>query len=824
MYRRDEFENLLELGPVTAPNFDLNRCVVFDVEIYQGRWCVGFLGPDRRGKVVTFVVDGDALKLAEVLNRLAERNLILVGYNSLRFDIPVMKGILSGLDPYQLAQEIIRADEVPRAVAKLPDLGCDHIDLSFRLRRGGAIPRLKGVAANLGRRRLQELPYPPDMVLNDDQWAAVKEYNATDLGHTWALLEWFAPELQALASLSQELGGDLRSTPTPRVCEVVFLDAYKRQHGVEPSMPERPLEVAYRPFDGVIRPKTPDAGAWYDKVVEQPLPVVMQGGRPKVQIPQVTFAIGDLMLSVGAGGLHSVDKAGVYYSTRKYRLLSVDVASFYPSLIATKQIFPRSYGGTGAGTYRTILDRRLSLKQQAKTEADPDERERLAVQADALKLVLNSAFGKFGDQYSTLFDPAAMIAVTLTGQLMLIDLIERLTEAGVRVLSVNTDGLFVRVPRRENGWRRVIDEWQRDTQMHLQVDQLKRLAILATNRFATLDCKGGIKRKGDGVKGSLSPLAAPNTLIVNDAVVAALLLDIPPESTVAACQDPIRFCGVTRRSSKVVEAVVLDEKINEESAVPKVSRWYKAKGSSCRILHRLHGGRHTTPANALGIRLALDVADGALPDDLDRSWYIEQAREVIQSVPGYRHRSKTRLRGNSLALQAFNHGLLPIPKRGEALFPGSDPKSPTLLWEWHEAKTLGCYTGPKAGILVLDIDDPVKFRKFVDRGSSPLFREQWRDLDGCLVSAQGEVTAKDVRAGRARGKLIFRLVGDKQHPLTRVSVSHWMETRGVAVFYGKGLPSVLGDHPSGETYQLVGNLSDAPEWLVEELTPKRKVR
>ena len=50
-------------------------------------------------------------------------------------------------------------------------------------------------------------------------------------------------------------------------------------------------------------------------------------------------------------------------------------------------------------------------------------------------------FGKYGDAFSTLFDPGAMLAVTLSGQLMLIDLIERLTEAGIRVISANTDGL-----------------------------------------------------------------------------------------------------------------------------------------------------------------------------------------------------------------------------------------------------------------------------------------------------------------------------------------------------------------------------------------------
>ena len=94
---------------------------------------------------------------------------------------------------------------------------------------------------------LRELPYPPECVLTDEQWEEVKQYNAIDLDHTWALLERLSPELQALATLSTNLARDLRSTPTPRVCELVFLDAYKQEHGVEPRLPQPPSEVLYRP-------------------------------------------------------------------------------------------------------------------------------------------------------------------------------------------------------------------------------------------------------------------------------------------------------------------------------------------------------------------------------------------------------------------------------------------------------------------------------------------------------------------------------------------------------------------------------------------------
>jgi hypothetical protein len=418
----------------TAIGFDIARCVAFDLEVYPGRWCVGFHGPDQKGKLTTSIVDGDRKKLAAVLGRLADRGMTLVGYNSSHFDIPVIKCVLNGFDPYAPAQQIIRDNRLSDPFRDFSDFSCDTIDLSARLRRGGGFPGLKAVAANLGRPTLQELPYPPDAILSDLEWEDVKAYNRIDLEHTWALLQLFTPELQALVSLSDELAQDMRSTSSPQLVERVFLQAYRRQHrGSDPIRPMTPDTVCYRPVEGVKKPWTPEAAAWFLEITTNPIPVVVVGNRPKPSVPSAHFSIGDLKLSVGAGGLHSVDSARVYYSTKKSRLVSVDVASFYPSLIATKGISPQAYGAIGSRTYSDILERRLAIKREAKTVLDSAERERLDVQATALKLVLNSTFGKFGDSYSSLFDPEALLAVTLSGQLMLIDLVERLTEAKVKV-------------------------------------------------------------------------------------------------------------------------------------------------------------------------------------------------------------------------------------------------------------------------------------------------------------------------------------------------------------------------------------------------------
>ena len=805
----------------TPFSFDLSQAVAADVETYPNRWCVGFHGLDRNGKPTTWVVNGDQGKLARTLEWLAQVGKTLVTYNGDHFDIPVIRAILGGCDPYTIANVIIKKSRPPADLSSRPPLPCDHIDLAARLRRGGGFPSLKEVAANLGRPVLRELPYPPGTILTDEQWDEVKRYNEIDLGHTWALAEYFGPELQALASLSEELGRDLRSTPTPRVVEHVFLDAFARErHGARPITPQTPQEVIYRPVDGVVRPRTPAAGEWFDQVANRPLLVEIALEHPKVNVPEAKFAIGGLPLKVGSGGLHSDDSAEVFYEDESHELWLIDVASFYPSLIASKGISLSAYGDCGAATYRGILDRRLLIKEQAKSVQDPAERRQLEVQSNALKLVLNSTFGKFGDPYSSLFDLSALLSVTLSGQLMLIDLIERLDEAGVEVLSANTDGLFIRTKKDDSCGRDILAGWERDTGMTLEEERLGRLAILATNNYAYISHSGKVKRKGKAFKGDFSPQATPNALVVADAVASALLLDIPPEKTVRECPALLRFCRVTRRSKAVKSAVLVDDADGSEVELPKVSRWYKSRGSERRIIHRYQGERHSTPDHATGITLALDLIKNELPDDLDYSQYIDKARRTIQRVEGYRHLNPDWFKGCPLPTTVYAHDLFPVPKRGKEQPKGSDCNQPTYLWDWTNYHTVGTYTGPAVGILVLDIDEPTRFRASVDKGNSPLFVDRWRDLDGCLVSVRGATTAEEFRVGKGRGKLIFRLEEDEN--LARLSIAYWKKTRGLEVFYGKGLPSVLGRHPDGDPYRLEGKLSDAPAWLVESLTPKKK--
>ncbi|NDE55156.1 MAG: hypothetical protein EB069_11460, partial [Actinobacteria bacterium] len=114
------------------------------------------------------------------------------------------------------------------------------------------------------------------------------------------------------------------------------------------------------------------------------------------------------------GGIHTQDSACQYSG------LSFDVASLYPHIILHPQCTPSHLDEAHFHTvYKRLIDRRL----QAKRSGDK-------ATSDALKLVLNACFGAFNYPYSLLYSPEAFLTITVSGQLCLLALADRMQRLG----------------------------------------------------------------------------------------------------------------------------------------------------------------------------------------------------------------------------------------------------------------------------------------------------------------------------------------------------------------------------------------------------------
>ena len=106
--------------------------------------------------------------------------------------------------------------------------------------------------------------------------------------------------------------------------------------------------------------------------------------------------------------------------------------------------------------------------------------------AEALKIVINSIYGKFGSDLFWLFDNIAKLKVTINGQLMTMTLIEELELNGIHVISANTDGIVIKLPRDKfDVYKDITTRWNEFNRMGADFEEYEEIVSRDVNKFAS---------------------------------------------------------------------------------------------------------------------------------------------------------------------------------------------------------------------------------------------------------------------------------------------------------------------------------------------------
>lgn len=260
-----------------------------------------------------------------------------------------------------------------------------------------------------------------------------------------------------------------------------------------------------------------------------------------------------------------------------------------------------------------------------------------------LKISANGCFGSLGSPHKFVYAPHLMIAVTLTGQLALLMLIDEALHRGIGCVSANTDGVVLRVPRDKwdglSGDRPnpseladLIEWWEQATGFTLEGTEYAALYSQSVNSYFAIKASGGHKRKGplanpwnpsrddfDVVRGQL--MKNPQASILSDAALNFIKDGTPVEETIRGCRDIRMFVTVINATGG---ATWKDEYLG------KVVRYYwgtdgapivKVKG------HPKTGNRPMVPKTE-GAQECMRLPD-EFPDDIDYDRYIAEAREIL---------------------------------------------------------------------------------------------------------------------------------------------------------------------------------------------------
>lgn len=538
-----------------------------------------------------------------------------VGFNSNSYDLPMLSAACSGFSNEELkalSDELITSGKPAWLVCQEKSLevprNWDHIDL-IEVAPGQA--SLKIYAGRIDAPKMQDLPISPAKVISEKDRQSLLSYCRNDVDNTLLLMQSLQKQIALRCAMSEQYNVDLRSKSDAQIAESV----------IKLEMTKKTKKRYYRPTitpGTVFKYKLPDFIEFQTPQLKRVLDVVLAadfvvGKNGQVQMPD---SLAGLVIEffggayrMGIGGLHSSEKCAAHLSTESVIVEEADVASYYPNIILGQKLYPKHLGLPFLDVYGDIVRTRLAAK------AAGDK-----VTADTLKITINGSFGKLGSKWSLLYAPDLMIQTTISGQLALLMLIERMEVAGVSVVSANTDGIVLKYERsRINEVRSIEMGWELDTGFVLEENEYSAIYSRDVNNYIAIKPNGD--HKGKGAYADAGLMKNPANRICVHAAVEFLKTGVAIDSTVKACRDITQFATIRQvKGGALKDGVYLG----------KAVRWYYSRKTETPIVYASNGNKVARSDCAMPL---MDLPE-SFPQDVDYDWYIAEAESILKDI-GY---------------------------------------------------------------------------------------------------------------------------------------------------------------------------------------------
>lgn len=587
----------------------------YDFEVFRYDWLVVAIDSKEQQPYVV-VNDLDALL---VLYR-KYKNDIWVGFNSRHYDQYILKGLLCGFDAWELNDYIINQGKAGWSYSSLMRkiflINYDVAPLNNSLKQ------LEGFQGH--NIHESDIDFKINRKLTAAEIAETVKYCTNDVKEALNVLAANINDFNALLWLVKEFKFPLSYMSKTKAqisaeileCEKIERDdewdlsalkciklsdkkrcltvKRKKKKSEAPKDDERVGKVFARPDEWFLNPTYQDYGLYFETEV---------AGVKHV------FAW---------GGVHGAREKYHYKCDEDHLMLHVDVESFYPRLMIWHNLLTRN--AKKPERFKQIFERRMKLKHEGKKKEQAP-----------LKIVINGTYGICKDATNKAYDPRNANLICVNGQLLLLDLIEKLeTVPSFELIQSNTDGLIIKIARKDFD---LVDdicyEWESRTDMKLGFDYIKEIWQKDVNNYVFVDFDGKPERKGAYVK-ELSPM--DNDLpIINTALVDYMLKGVPVEKTINDSNNLIDFQKICKLTNKF-DGV----RHNNKNYANKCYRIFASHDGKDGIVYKIkhNNGREQLFKFANTSDRSFiengDITNAKVPLKLDRQWYIDLASERLK--------------------------------------------------------------------------------------------------------------------------------------------------------------------------------------------------
>ena len=648
--------------------------VIYDIETMKELFLVGIYVPktDQYYEFEVSKFDNQLDKFVKFAE--THKDHFWVGYNNLRFDSQVVEWVLRNHEHWnehtsleitakiaQKAQDVIHDanfDVFPEY--RETDLSLRQLDL-FKIHHFDNKNRrvsLKRLEFEMDLENIEEMPIHHDKInMTYEEVQVTKDYCKNDVSATYQFYRVTIGDtdhpiyhdnnqIELRQNIEEEFGIPCLNYSDSKIGDEMIKKYYCEQKGMEYK--ELPKKGYFRKSIAVknciadyVTFQTPELQDFLKRIKKLNL------GLQDDFKEELHFY--DNVYSFMKGGLHTENKPKVFEADDEYEIIDWDVSSYYPAIIINNGRYPHHLGPEFLRGYKEMFNKRLELKPLAKKD------KKIKGIVGALKLAVNSVYGKSSDMQNWIYDRQLTMFTTITGELSLMMLIEAYELRGIHVISANTDGVTIMVKKCDLELMKAINEWWMNlTNYELERADYQKIIFSTVNDYLAIKTDGEIKKKGDFLT-DFELHKNKSARIVPIALEQYFVNNIPVEHTIRNHSNIFDFC-LRQKASKDFHYEGINRSTGDKHIYNKLIRYYISKTGE-KLLKVKNENSDSGAANVSQVEAGEWMAtvcnklDKNHPlDNINYAYYIERAEKIINKIETEGKKRKVVVNPNQLSL------------------------------------------------------------------------------------------------------------------------------------------------------------------------------
>lgn len=540
---------------------------IFDFEVFRYDTLLGYGFVDLKTGKCAYKQTWDLNEMRELYNTYGA-DTIWVGWNSNHYDDLIFEAIVKNqVSPFVKSKELIGQKWKP--FCRFPFFGYDLLNGFLNPPSLKLTEALEGDSIDT-----TEVDFDLQRPLTAEERAQTEQYNMSDLKRTYKNFCKFKGKFELRLAMINEfnipLQQGLRMTGTQIAAAALGAKAV-------PGIENQKIKPVLYP---TLQVKNQQMIDWFlgEKFREK---------------ENIRLNICNTTVNFAAGGAHS--ECNKYHAKKA---MYADISGYYNLVMMNFDLLPRTLDEAGKERYKFMYHEQLRLKK-----IDPGKRK-------IYKTICLSVFGAMNNEHTDFYDPQKALLVTSSGEMFMLDLLEKLDGLGT-AFNVNTDGIMFEPFdwNDEEKIRNIIQEWVERNGFAVKTGIITDYHGRDVNCYVMREPDGELCFKGEAVKNyDISDKAfaegaffnCKEPPIIAKGIVAAFMDGILPEQFVEQNKNDMKLYQYTCKKNTFDYLAYKMTTINTgsiaEYQIQSPSRCFAKKDISSVgtiIKHRTKNGKHT---------------------------------------------------------------------------------------------------------------------------------------------------------------------------------------------------------------------------------------